>query len=111
MIQTAARVAALFVFAVIVYVTISPINLRPATGLTGLEREAAYALLGLTLAVAFPARMWIVTIAIVVIAGGLELAQHLTPDRHGRLIDAVQKAAGGLVGMAIGYLFNRFGPH
>jgi hypothetical protein len=33
---------------------------------------------------------------------GLELAQGLLPDRHGRFLDALEKAAGGGAGILIG---------
>jgi VanZ family protein len=37
-------------------------------------------------------------------AFGLEAMQLLTPDRHGRLIDAVIKATGGVCGIGISQL-------
>jgi VanZ family protein len=32
----------------------------------------------------------------------LEIAQHLTPDRHGRIRDAIIKVVGGALGIAAG---------
>jgi hypothetical protein len=108
MVQNIARVAALIVFAIIAYATLSLIDYRPRTGFVGLEREVAYLFLGFALAVAFPSRFWLVALALVAIAFGLEFAQQLTPDRHGRIIDAVQKLGGGIVGLLIGQRANRF---
>jgi hypothetical protein len=38
---------------------------------------------------------------------GLEFAQHLTPDRHGTVIDAIEKLAGAGLGIAAGGLVER----
>lgn len=108
MLRTLAQVAALLVLAVIIYATLSPLDLRPRTGFVAFEREAAFALLGLALMLAFPDHAGFVVLGVIVVAIGLELAQHLTPDRHSRLIDALQKAGGALAGCAIGYIANRF---
>jgi VanZ family protein len=41
---------------------------------------------------------------VLISAFGLEAMQLLTPDRHGRLVDAVIKAAGGVCGIGISQL-------
>jgi hypothetical protein len=38
----------------------------------------------------------------------LEALHLLTPDRHGRLLDAAMKAAGGICGIGIGQLGTLF---
>ena len=108
MIHTLALVATPLILAVIVYATLSPARLRPRTGYVSFEREAAFALLATAMTVAFPSYFWWAVAAAIGIAVGLELAQNLTPDRHGRAIDALQKVAGVVVGCSIGYLINRF---
>lgn len=108
MIRFLAQIAAAVVFAIIVYATLSPIQLRPQTGYVGLEREAAFALFGAVLMLAFPDQPWAIVAAIVAIAVGLELTQRLTRDRHGKVLDAVQKIVGGMVGCALGYLISQF---
>jgi hypothetical protein len=83
---------------VIVFVTLSPIGLRPQTGSVGVERFLAYCLLGALFVMAYPQHFVRVMTFVVVVAGSLELLQHLTPDRHGHVADAAQKIAGGIAG-------------
>lgn len=85
-------------FGLICLVTLSPIGLRPETGSVGLERFLAYALLGALFIISYPHQYVRFAIFVVVVALGLEALQQLTPDRHGRLTDALLKAAGGLSG-------------
>jgi VanZ family protein len=97
-------VAAWAVLFYICFVTLSPIALRPTTGHVGPERFLAYGLLGALFVMAYPRRFVGVASFIIFIAVGLEAMQHLTPDRHGHVADAVQKATGGFVGCCIGRL-------
>jgi len=85
----------------IIFVTLSPIGLRPETGDAGLERFVAYSLLGVLFVAAYPNRFAPVIASILVIAVSLELLQHLTSDRHGHIADAVQKIVGGVAGTSI----------
>ena len=110
MIQTFARATALLIFGVIVYATLSSLGMRPRTGSVAFEREGAFFLFALALTIGFPSRVWLVAVGILAAVGGLELAQHLTPDRHGQLVDAAQKLAGGIAGVAFGWLVNRLLP-
>jgi len=64
----------------------------------GSQRIIAYFLLGLLFVSAYPTRFGRSLIFVVVVAFGLEAIQQLTPDRHGRFIDAMEKVAGGIVG-------------
>jgi hypothetical protein len=54
--------------------------------------------MGMLFVLAYPRYFVWLTVLIVIVAFGLEALQHLTPDRHGHLLDATEKVAGGLVG-------------
>lgn len=108
MIRRIARILAWVTLLAILAATISPISDRPqiASGPT-FERAGAFALLGLLFCVGYR-RFWPAALLIVLfVAGGLELAQALTPDRHARLADALVKAAGGVVGVGVGLVAMR----
>jgi Na+/glutamate symporter len=86
----------------IAYATLSPIDARPVVAGVQFEHFAAFALLGIALGFAYPDR---VVFVVAVVAGGavvLETLQLLTPDRHGRLLDAAVKVAGGICGIGAG---------
>jgi VanZ family protein len=94
--------------AAIIFVTVSPIGLRPHTVTSvNIDRALAYMVVGLAFAVAYP-KHWM-TVALLLIAGAvfIEYLQYLSPTRHARLHDAAVKALGATVGIAIGSLFNR----
>jgi VanZ family protein len=94
--------------AAIIFVTVSPIGLRPHTVTSvNIDRALAYMVVGLAFAVAYP-KHWM-TVALLLIAGAvfIEYLQYLSPTRHARLHDAAVKAVGATVGVAIGSLFNR----
>jgi VanZ family protein len=86
----------------IAYATLSPLAARPTVvPSAGLEHFAAFAVLGALFCLAYP-RHWVFVLAIVPgSAVVLELAQLLTPDRHGELVDALQKMAGGTFGICV----------
>lgn len=95
---------------VVVFATVSPIQLRPKTGYVVLERFAAYAALGGTITLAYP-RQWVRSLALLsIFAIGLELLQTLEPDRHGRAADALQKLAGAVVGVSAGLIVAALAP-
>ncbi|MET4391717.1 VanZ family protein [Bradyrhizobium sp. F1.4.3] len=81
-----------------VLATLSPVGLRPETGHVRIERFAAYALLGTLFVAAYPHHFTRVMSLVLAAAVSLEALQHLTPDRHGHLIDAMEKIAGGVAG-------------
>ncbi|MET4374920.1 hypothetical protein ACVW1A_007110 [Bradyrhizobium sp. LB1.3] len=85
----------------IVVVTLSRIGLRPETGSVRLERFVAYGLLGALFVAAYPRHFALVMSFILAVAISLELLQHLTPDRHGHITDAMQKIGGGVAGCSI----------
>jgi hypothetical protein len=92
----------------IVYVTLSPIGLRPvASNNPAYERLAAYAMVGILFGLAYRRR--VLALGIVVgTAIALEGLQYLTPDRHGRLVDLVEKASGGLLGVLVAIAASRY---
>ncbi|MBZ9676917.1 VanZ family protein [Mesorhizobium sp. ES1-1] len=90
--------------AIIVFSTLSPIQMRPHLADANAERGLAYVLLGLALAVGFPNRLYQALICVVVVAGVLELLQIIDPGRHARLLDAVVKALAGVIGIGLGQL-------
>ena len=92
----------------IVIATLSPIGLRPHMAGPGLERFAAFALIGVLFGLAYPRRIWLVLALIVGTAIGLEALQLLTPDRHGELRDAMVKLAGGISGAFVAVVFQRY---
>ena len=53
----------------------------------------AFAVLGALFTFAYPGRILVVSCIVIGGAGLLEIAQTLTPDRHGTLIDALEKMA------------------
>jgi hypothetical protein len=94
--------AAWAALALIVFVTVSPIEMRPVvTADPNLERFGAFALAGLLFGLAYPRRLIADASLVVVAAGVLEAFQLMTPDRHGHMADAFVKAAGGAFGVAM----------
>lgn len=106
---TASRLASAVLFIGIVLVTLCPIGFRPETGHPGLERAAAYLLLGLTLGVGFSRWALYAVVFVVCVAAGLELLQFIDPSRHARLGDMLVKAAAGVVGILLSQLLVRLG--
>ncbi|TYL92051.1 hypothetical protein FXB40_26785 [Bradyrhizobium rifense] len=109
MLRNLIRVAAWGIFASIVLATLSPIGLRPQTGHVVIERFAAYCALCAFFVAAYPQRFIHVIVLVPIAAISLELLQHLTPDRHGHLFDAVEKIAGALVGGSCIRLYQTLG--
>lgn len=96
---TLVRFAAWIVAAILVFVTLSPIEARPVIASPHLERAAAYALFGFLLALSYPRHRWLVVTASVAMAGILELAQGLTASRHGRVFDFSVKGTAAIMGV------------
>ena len=63
------------------------------------EHVVAFALLGALFGFAYPRRAILVLCIVFGVAALLEILQTMTPDRHGTLIDALEKMAGGAVGI------------
>lgn len=66
-----------------------------------LEHAIAFSMLGILFALAYPRRPLMTCPIVIAIAVFFELFQTLTPDRHGRLIDASEKIVAGCVGIAV----------
>jgi hypothetical protein len=89
-------------FAAIVFVTVSPIEMRPSISSDpNIERFAAFAILGLLFGLAYPRRLVADAFFVVLAAATLETFQLITPDRHGHIEDGFVKAAGGAFGVAL----------
>jgi VanZ family protein len=96
-------VAAWALLAFIIYATISPLQDRPnLSNSAGLGRIVAFAALGGLFCLAYPGRIVFVCLVVLGSAALLEMVQLLTPDRHSRLLDAIEKMAGGAAGIAAG---------
>jgi VanZ family protein len=106
-IRRCALAAGWLLAAIIAFSTLSPLHLRPKTGHPDLERFAAFFLAGVCFAIAYPRyRRWI-ALSVVVGAALLEAGQLLVPGRDAHVHDAVVKAAGGLIGVALATLAER----
>ena len=103
-------VAAWALLAFIAYATISPIQDRPTLPTSSsFEHLAAFAVLGGLFCFAYPRQIVLVCLIVLGSAVLLEFAQLLTPDRHGRIQDAIEKMAGGAVGILAGRAILYFG--
>jgi hypothetical protein len=93
-------VAAWTLLVVIACATISPIQDRPTVFASpSFERLAAFAVLGALFCLAYPRHSALVCLIVLGSAVLLEFAQLLTPDRHGRIQDAIVKMTGGALGI------------
>lgn len=103
MIHRLSLAAAWLALAFIAFATLSPIDERPVVAGPQFEHFAAFALMGFAFALGLRNRVLLVIVVVIGSAFTLEALQLLTPDRHGRLLDALVKAAGGICGIGIGY--------
>ena len=93
----------------IIYVTLSPIGLRPiASHNPAHERLVAYAIVGILFGLAYRGRICMALGIVVGAAIALEGLQYLTPDRHGRLADLLEKVSGGLLGVLVAIAASRY---
>ena len=89
-----------FVYAI--YFKLAPFLMWPAIQTYAhFEHTIAFACLGALFGFAYPKRPILVCVIVFSAAGLLEIMQTMTPDRHGTWIDALEKMAGGAVGIAI----------
>jgi VanZ family protein len=103
MIHRLSLATAWLALAFITYATLSPIDDRPVVAGPQFEHFAAFALMGLAFVLGYRDRILLVIAVVIGSAFTLEALQLLTPDRHGRVLDALIKAAGGICGIGIGY--------
>jgi hypothetical protein len=102
--------AAWIALAFIAYATLSPIERRPGLPTSVLvEHVSAFALVGAFFMLAYPRHRRAVALFLFAAIVGLELAQNLTRDRHGRIVDVVEKFGGAGLGIAFGSLVQRVG--
>ena len=85
----------------IAFATLCPPELRPHLAGADQERFAAYAVLGLFAALAFPRRANVVVFAVAFVAFVLEAGQLLVPGRDAVFSDACVKAMGGVAGVFV----------
>ena len=91
----------------IVLVTLAPIGLRPETVFPApLERFGAFFALSFTATIGWPKRRLTALTLIVIAAAALEAMQNLTPTRHGRVLDALEKALGAGAGLLAAEIFE-----
>lgn len=104
-----ARPLAWLLLALILFVTVSPIGLRPHTVTTvDADRGTAYVLLGLAFALAYPKQWKLVAVLLIIGAVAIEYLQYFSPTRHPRLHDAGIKAMGAALGLVAGWVVNRW---
>lgn len=105
------RYLAWLIVAIVVFATLSPIELRPHFWSPNAERFVAFLLMGAAMTFAYPRHLSIVIVSVLGSAMLLELLQLLVPTRDASAHDAAIKVAGGLIGIVIGKLgvmiFNR----
>ncbi|WP_064834653.1 VanZ family protein [Rhizobium phaseoli] len=104
-----AKPLAWLLLALILFVTVSPIGLRPHTVTTvDTDRGGAYVLLGLAFALAYPRQWKLVAALLITGAVAIEYLQYFAPTRHPRLHDAGVKAMGAALGLLGGWVINRW---
>jgi VanZ like family len=103
MVQKFVTAAAWLSLCFIAYVTLAPIQARPTLlALSSFEHLAAFAVLGMLFCLAYPRHAVLVCVIVLGSAVVLEFSQLLTPDRHGRIWDALHKLVGGAAGVLAG---------
>lgn len=101
------QVAAWSAFALIVFVTVSPIQMRPGGIFTvDVDRGLAFGLLASMFMIAYPRQAIVVGLLVVITAGMTEALQLLSPSRHARIDDALIKSSGAVAGMVIASFYN-----
>jgi VanZ family protein len=82
---------------------VAPLQDRPTLSSSAdLEHIGAFAVLGGLFCLADPRHIVLVCLIVLGSAALVEVLQLLTPDRHGRLLDAIEKIVGGAVGIVPG---------
>ena len=94
-------------FAYSIYFKLAPVLHLKMKSYAHFEHVLAFALLGTLFTIAYPRRLLLVLCVVSGVAVVLELAQTLTPDRHGTLIDALEKMAGGVTGIMLTKIVQR----
>ncbi len=98
-----------FVYAI--YFKLAPYLMRPGMQTYAhFEHVIAFAFLGTLFGFAYPRRPVLVCCIVFGAAALLEIFQTMTPDRHGTLIDALEKMAGGAAGILFARIAQRLWP-
>lgn len=101
------RPLAWLLLAAIAFVTLSPLELRPNSGLSpNYERLAAFAAVGCAFALAYPRHLWLVLCLVLGAALCLEALQFLAGSRHPRFVDLAAKLIGGSIGVGGGAIIH-----
>lgn len=96
-----------FVYAI--YFKLSPFLMRPEIQTYAhLEHVVAFVILGTLFGLAYPRHTVVVCCIVLGAAALLEIAQTFTPDRHGTLVDAFEKIAGGAAGILLARTAQHF---
>lgn len=101
-----AAFAAWSMLAIIVFLTLCPIEFRPVVAPSEVERFVAFGLAGSLFGVAYPRKILLVALLVIGSAVALELMQRLVPGRHGRMFDADVKIVGACLGIASAIAVN-----
>lgn len=112
MADRALKIIALLSLGAVLFMTVSPIDVRPNDFVSvTFDRAGAYAVMTMLFVVAFP-RYWRLTaIAMILSAVAIELLQYLSPTRHPSAADAAIKALGAGGGSLAGWLGNQLRRH
>jgi hypothetical protein len=90
------------------YLRLSPLLFRPDRVTYGfIVHILAFAALGALFTLAYPRRVVLVCSLVFGSAIAFEAMQTLTQDRHGTVIDVLEKLSGGLAGIALGRAASR----
>ena len=107
--QKILSITAWAVLAFIAFASLSPLDLRPQLTKTEsalvvmIEHVGAFGVLGILFFVSYPDRPRVVCLVVFGSAIAFELAEILLPDRHARLVDALEKIVGGGAGILLGF--------
>jgi hypothetical protein len=96
-----------------IYFKLAPFLMRPTMRNYGhFEHIICFALVGTLFGIAYPQRTILVCCIVFGGAALLEVLQTLTPDRHGTLVDALEKMAGAAAGIFLSkYVLQLAGRH
>lgn len=90
------------------HLSLSPLLMRPDRVTYGfIVHILAFAALGAFFILAYPRRLALVCALVFGCAVALEAMQTLTRDRHGTVIDVLEKLSGGAAGIALGRVTSR----
>jgi VanZ family protein len=93
-----------------IYYKLAPLLMRPEMKTYAhFEHIIAFAVVGALFSFAYPRRTILVCCIVFGGAALLEILQTLTPDRHGTLVDALEKMAGGAGGIFLARGILKFG--